>query len=395
MKPHFFFLALLLMMMSCGGKKPFDITQSGGTRVILKAHPADLLYKASGDSRNEVFLQALNETRKMEYSGDKDFLEKFRVHFSQRSNTKLAMIFALADREKYKTSMSDDEIISKLLEEFKQLRDRSAVVMEARLEKANCTGKNVVVKGEEIWVEVDTSISERNLRNGIVSFSTFRLFPDVEPMEMISLLLKVNEQRIATGDTVPDMGGRLSNWMSLITLEQQLMTQLEMKSGIRHVGFIRAQDTAFFHAVLIQKDMEMVFPKSKDLVFLPTDDPLVLKAIGVEVPGNGQKQITEDHILSADFIQNKEQGQAEVRITFNEEGAALFAELSQRKIQESIVILINGKAIMAPVVLERLDKGEISITGGEGLEDMKEMALMFGSGSLPCPWSIISLEKVR
>jgi hypothetical protein len=396
MKHAFIFLGILLLI-ACGGNEPFDIHQSGGTRAVIKADPADMLLKLSGNSNNTDFLLALDSTRKMNCASDKEFLQKFRANFSQRTSTKLAMIFALADREKYKTSMSDDEVENILLEEFSLLRERAVQVILGRLEKAGCKGKNVEKHGEEIVVEVDTSISERNLRNAILSFATFRLYEGEDPFPLVSHFVKINEYRMRMGDTIRGNDILVSEWFSVFSIEPAILQVDGRQNGPPHAGFIRARDTSFFYSVLHGPGMDSIFPAQMEVMFLQeNEDPDVLKVFGVRIPAKNEKVITEDHILSTNYVApSRENPVASVNITFNDEGKNMFAELSGRNINQAILIVVNGKAIMAPVVMEKLTNGEIAITGGQNPEDFKELAMMFSSGSLPCRFQVMSLEKVR
>lgn len=70
--------------------------------------------------------------------------------------------------------------------------------------------------------------------------------------------------------------------------------------------------------------------------------------------------LTEEYVVQAEAIINDVNEKPFVSIEFNEEGAILFAEITERNIEKSIGIFFKGELISAAIIRDK-------ITGGEAL----------------------------
>ena len=73
----------------------------------------------------------------------------------------------------------------------------------------------------------------------------------------------------------------------------------------------------------------------------------------------------------------------EPTITFRltERSGRLFAEFTGNNIGRTIVIRIDGKAVMRPIIREPILGGSVQITGGFTLQEAKELADRLSSGA--------------
>jgi protein-export membrane protein SecD len=79
-----------------------------------------------------------------------------------------------------------------------------------------------------------------------------------------------------------------------------------------------------------------------------------------------------------------------VSITFNDEGAKLFEELTANNINKRIGIFVGGEFISAPVVQEKISGGNAQISMGTpnvqlALQEADELARSLNAGSIPAP----------
>jgi len=79
-----------------------------------------------------------------------------------------------------------------------------------------------------------------------------------------------------------------------------------------------------------------------------------------------------------------------VAITFDDEGAVLFEELTEANINKRIGIFVGGEFISAPNVQEKISGGNAQITLGESnvqiaLQEANELARSLNAGSIPAP----------
>ena len=80
----------------------------------------------------------------------------------------------------------------------------------------------------------------------------------------------------------------------------------------------------------------------------------------------------------------------EVAFDFNEEGAILFEQITQRNLYKTLGIFVDNKLISAPTVQAVIkDKGVIT---GLNLDEAKALAIQLNSGALPVPLRVVSIE---
>ena len=110
---------------------------------------------------------------------------------------------------------------------------------------------------------------------------------------------------------------------------------------------------------------------------------------GSQSPGNGLTEMTvpgsktpvyisEDVALSNADVQSARvltgpNGQ-QIEIVFTKIGAERFAATTERLIRKPLGILVDGKLISAPVVMDKISGGKAIITGSFSVEEAKRIA---------------------
>lgn len=83
-----------------------------------------------------------------------------------------------------------------------------------------------------------------------------------------------------------------------------------------------------------------------------------------------------------------------VSLQFNDEGAKIFEELTERNVGKILAIYIDNQLISAPVVQEKISGGKAQITGQFTIEEARELARNLSAGALPVPIKLISQQSV-
>lgn len=106
-------------------------------------------------------------------------------------------------------------------------------------------------------------------------------------------------------------------------------------------------------------------------------------------------------VLTGQYLQKAELGfdqttgyQALVSLQFNDEGAKIFEELTEKNIGKPLAIYIDGVPISLPIVQDKISGGKAQITGNFTVEDAKALARNLNAGALPVPISLISQQSV-
>lgn len=92
---------------------------------------------------------------------------------------------------------------------------------------------------------------------------------------------------------------------------------------------------------------------------------------------------------------NQNDGTPYVSLEFNDEGAKLFADITERNIGKPVAILLDGSVISAPNVDEKITGGKAMISGSFSTEEAKNLVKRLNSGALPVPISLISQQTVE
>lgn len=83
-----------------------------------------------------------------------------------------------------------------------------------------------------------------------------------------------------------------------------------------------------------------------------------------------------------------------VLLQFNDEGAKVFEELTEKNIGKPLAIYIDQIPISSPVVQEKISGGKARITGKFTVEEAKKLARNLSAGALPVPVHLISQQQV-
>lgn len=105
--------------------------------------------------------------------------------------------------------------------------------------------------------------------------------------------------------------------------------------------------------------------------------------------GLGGKQLRKS---SATFDQTTNEPQ--VSLTFNGEGAKLFAEITARNIGRPLAIFLDDDLISAPTVQSKITGGEAVITGQFTITETKRLANLLNAGALDVPLKLSEQRTV-
>lgn len=83
-----------------------------------------------------------------------------------------------------------------------------------------------------------------------------------------------------------------------------------------------------------------------------------------------------------------------VAISFDDEGAEMFSELTGRLKGKRLAIFVGGQLISAPSVNEKIPSGVARITGDYTLASATELADNLNSGAIPAPLELVSELKI-
>ena len=88
-----------------------------------------------------------------------------------------------------------------------------------------------------------------------------------------------------------------------------------------------------------------------------------------------ETKLTGTHIKKASVDFNQQDGKPQVALSFNDEGAKLFGEITQRNVCKPLAIEVDNSLISAPTVQQAILDGNAVITGNFTVDEAKKLAI--------------------
>lgn len=105
-------------------------------------------------------------------------------------------------------------------------------------------------------------------------------------------------------------------------------------------------------------------------------------------------QLGGQHLQRSTVQFDPQTGQPVVALTFNPEGAQLFAELTERNVGQPIGIFLDQQPVSSPLVNQPIYGGQATITGDFTLEEAELLATQLNAGALPVPISVLEQTSI-
>lgn len=111
---------------------------------------------------------------------------------------------------------------------------------------------------------------------------------------------------------------------------------------------------------------------------------------------SGAPVTVEDEVLmTGDVVKDARvatyNGQVEVGLSLNGEGASLFRQITGANVGRNLSIILDGTVYSSPRINEAIPGGSASISGGFTFQEAHELAVVLRAGALPAP--LIALEE--
>lgn len=87
-------------------------------------------------------------------------------------------------------------------------------------------------------------------------------------------------------------------------------------------------------------------------------------------------------------------GQPQIALSFAEEGAKKFEEITGRNVDKPLAIYLDNFLLTAPRVQQVISQGEAVISGQFTLDEAKRLAIQLNAGALPVPISILEQRNI-
>lgn len=417
----------------------------GGMNVTLEVSMVDIIRTMSGHSKDSTFNKAIEMALQKQKNSQTDFVTLFAESFTQiDKNAKLAAIFSYELKDKIKVNSTNEEVIAAIREETNSAFDRTFQILRQRIDKFGVTQPNIqkLSQSERILVElpgVKDPERVRKLLQGTAQLEFWETFDFKEIaqnfVEADKLLAKSqnfemdSDSLLLLGDTVTDNANNdsvLAANKPTDTTGKSLVEKIKSKDTLKG----KNKDEMTREQWIKEHPLFSVLQLNVDEKNIPRDGPVVGMAYAKDIPKiermleyakkalphnikllwtakpiqdktniyqlvaikissrDGTPALGGDVITDArqDFDQN---GNNEITMTMNAEGAKIWKNLTAANIKKSIAIVLDNLVYSYPTVNQEISGGRSSISGRFTLEEAKDLANILKAGKLPAPAKIV------
>lgn len=413
----------------------------GGMHVMLEVSPVEIVRSLAGNSQNPRFLDALNKARQEQAAGSqRNFVDLFYKHFQEVApGQKLNEFFTnSANRDRVNRQTSDADVLRFVKDEIDSAVDRAFKVIQTRVDKFGVTNPNLqrIPGTGRIQVElagIDNPERVRKLLSGAAKLEFAEVYElqdyagaldqlgtyltrieaeekaatqatkPAATTEGLSGLGKTSAARtdtVAAADGLAGLGGRAKTDTAKAKAKTDTakatptgLASLFVPMGNGSLG-VFVKDTPRVNRILARPEVKQLFPT--DLAFAydvkaisANDGKDLVGLTAIKRGANGQAALDGDVISDAGSDRSPLNGQVEVDMGMNTEGARRWRTLTANNVGRRIAILLDGYVYSAPVVNGEIPNGRSNITGSFTDEEGRDLANVLKAGKLPAPTSIV------
>ncbi len=425
----------------------FGLDLKGGMNVILEVSVADVINALSNNSKDPVFLQAMQLAKEKQKNSQDDFITLFGKSFEEVSpNGALASIFStLQLKDKVSPRSSNSDVLAVLRDECNAAIENSFRVLRTRIDRFGVTQPNIQqLSGEtgRILVELPGVKDPERVKKLLQGTANLEFWETYDVKELWSSItnanqklkslsdaeakLQDNNENAQEGDQKDGETSLLENLDSTSSLvsdtaaidqTNQTFEQFARNNplfavlhpitdqngnlyGGAAVGYSSYADTSKVNQYLAMQQIKDLFPR--DVKFFWTvkspewdQSGQYYELVAIKVTNrNGNARLTGDAVTSARDEFNEQSAQAMVSMTMNGEGAKEWAAITHDNIGKQVAIVLDNLVYSFPTVQSEIKGGNSQITGNFTVTEAKDLANILRSGKLPAPAKIVEEEVV-
>ncbi|MBQ8853427.1 MAG: protein translocase subunit SecDF [Alistipes sp.] len=385
----------------------------GGMNVMLEIQVEDVVKSLAGHSKDDpAFVAAIEKAAQALKEGSGDYIGTFAEAYAEASNGgKLVDIFLSPDRKDIQPGMSDDEVVKILRQETEDAISASFNIIRSRIDHFGVMQPNIqrLPNSNRILVELPGVKEPERVRKLLQGTASLEFWTTYNGAELLPSLLRADAavkalaaQGIATEsveatDLTAEVAaaGEAAEASSRYSREQNPLLALLSPdyAGGAVLGAAVAADVATINKYLALPEVRDCFPA--DIAFKwgikgepMFDNRLCLYAIKVE-RADGKAPLDGGVISDARATYAQTGADAEVSMSMNSNGITEWAQLTADNIGKCIAIVLDGYVYSAPVVRNKIEGGNSSITGNFTIQEAQDLANVLKSGKVPAPARII------
>ena len=398
----------------------------GGMNVMLQVQLKDLVKALSGNNNTPEFSNALALAQERSVDSRADFITLFAEAWEETANgMPLAQVFGTYEmRDKIGPESTDAQVIEVIRGEAESAISNSFNVLRNRIDRFGVTQPNIQKLGNSgrILVELP-GVKEpervRKLLQGTASLEFWATYPNEEIegylAEANALLAEMQSAEAAPAveaeETVEAEDALLAEELKQAEnetaaeaemLKQNPLFSLLQPSGARGyacIGYAHYADTAQINKIFAMPQIKQLFPPEFKPMWTVKASEMdangnIFELVAIKATSRDGKAPLDGGAVTDARVQYGNNGNPEVSMSMNAEGANTWARMTKDNIGRQIAIVLDGMVYSYPTVQNEISGGSSQITGDFTVEESEDLANVLKSGKLPAPATIIQEQVV-
>lgn len=398
----------------------------GGINVIIQISVKEVLLQLSNNSKNPVFLKALDDA-KTNQKGNQSYLDSFYETFqANKGTTNLASPDIFANRNnqgQVDSKMSDDQVKKFLVKKIDESVASAFEVLRSRIDKFGVTQPNIVKLGQtgRILIELPGAKDVDRIKKLVSDKAELQFWETYKSEEIMGFLDAANTALKATVKTDEKVeaakpGDSLANLLATKKDKDAAATESKGPIADKIVG----QGGGAMLIVVDSKDANTIteyLNRPAIRALLPANQRYVKFAWGKPVVNIDEKTKKETETVALYALKSNrdnvapmsggvivdagdtfdQMGKPAVSMQMNGQGARVWEELTGRAYSQKscIAIALDDVVYSAPgVTTGPISGGRSEITGSFDVAETKDLANVLRAGKLPASAEIIQSEVV-
>ena len=393
----------------------------GGMNVMLEIQVEDVVKSLAGDSKNDPnFVAAMEEAAKALKAGTGDYIATFAESYAKISNgAPLVDIFISPDRKDIKAGMSDEEVVKILKQETDDAIAASFNIIRSRIDHFGVTQPNIqrLPNSNRILVELPGVKEPERVRKLLQGTASLEFWTTYNGQDLLQSLLNadrvvkklVDDNQILLAEEKKKEEAAAAAPALAAEVEQKEESPITVRytrernpllallnpdfAGGAVLGAATAADTIAINKYMALPEVRDCFPSDVRFKWGIKGDPMAdgqffLYTIKVERM-DGKAPLDGSVISDAHASYSQNGADAEVSMSMNSNGITEWAQLTADNIGKCIAIVLDGYVYSAPVVRQKIEGGNSSISGNFTIQEAQDLANVLKSGKVPAPARII------
>ncbi len=403
----------------------------GGMHVTLEISPEDIINGLSGNASNPKLVQAIHEAKVKQRTSQDPFVDLFYSSLKEIDpNTPLYTYFLnAANRDRFNSSMSDDQVLQIIRAEVDDAIDRSFQIIRARVDQFGTSSPNIQrIKGSgRIQIElpgVENRARVRKLLQGVAKLEFLEVVEWPELDNSIAALNEklVEEEKLVSTEVSVDtaaspesnQGDAFSALLSddndsssadgltadadTTAIDSLANTQIsEFLTLIGYpYGIVNLKDTSKVNRILqrlMNGDLKGMMPSNIKFLYnfkpdVTNDGDEIIYLYAVRTGRGGEAELTGEVITDAQQTFD-ERSRPAISMNMNATGAKKWQRMTGQLINHRIAIVLDDQVHSAPNVEQEISGGQSRITGDYEITEAQDLASVLRAGALPARTRIV------